>query len=143
MAGFSKLFVIGGLGGFDGADGVNPIQMQIWVGDADRQWLEPHYVDGAIKPMGTVRSLVPEGPYHPNSLIDACIAFFPKHFEECPSLAEAAKQLEGVTLLDFDKENIPSVWPKLRDEARPFFSRLNIFEAELKPMAKPSQDSLQ
>jgi hypothetical protein len=141
LAGFSKLFVIGGRGGFDVADEVNPIQLQIWVGDSDRQWLEPHYVDVTIKPIGTLRSLVPEGPNHPNSLIDACIAFFPKHFRECPSLTEAVEQLRRVSRLDFDKHNVPSVWQKLREEARPFFDRLNIFEADLKLIAKPSRES--
>lgn len=133
MAGFSKIFVIGGLGGVQGADGVNPIQMQIWVGDADRQWLEPHYVDRAIKPLGAIQAIVPEKPDDPNSLLDACIVFYPKHFEQCPTLAKAAALLEGMTRLDFDqgKKSIPTLWPKLREEARPHFGRLHIFEAVL------------
>lgn len=136
LAGFSKLYVIGGLGGFQGADGINPIQMQVWVGDADRQWLEPHYVDRNIKPLGTIRSIVPEKPDDPVSLLDACIVFYPKHFEECPSLAAAAVALEGITRLDFDqgKKNIPTNWSKLRDEAMPYFKRLHIFEAVLEPV---------
>ena len=28
-----------------GADGVNPIEFLVLVGDADRQWLEPQYFD--------------------------------------------------------------------------------------------------
>jgi hypothetical protein len=136
LAGFSKLYVIGGLGGFQGADGVNPIQMQIWVGTADRQWLEPHYVDPSIKPLGAIRAIVPEKPDDPVALLDACLVFFPKHFEQCPSLAEAAASLEGMTRLDFDqgKKAIPSIWPKLREEARPYFKRLHIFEAVLTPV---------
>ncbi len=136
MAGFSKLYVIGGLGGIQGADGVNPIQMQIWVGDADRQWLEPHYVDRSIKPLGAIRAIVPEKPDDPVVLLDACLVFFPKHFERCPSLAEAAGSLEGMTRLDFDqeKEAIPAIWPTLREEARPYFKRLHIFEAVLTPV---------
>ena len=42
MAGFNKVYYVGGLGGFMGADGINPICFEIWVGDADRQWLEVH-----------------------------------------------------------------------------------------------------
>ena len=136
MAGFSKLYVIGGLGGFQGADGVNPILMQIWVGDAGRQWLEPHYIDRSIKPIGAIKTLIPEGPNDPHSLLDACIAFFPKHFEKCPSLAEAILQIKDCTNLDFDldKQNIPLVWQTLREEAHPHFNRLHIFEAVLRPV---------
>jgi hypothetical protein len=136
LAGFSKLYVIGDLGGFQGADGVSPIRMQIWVGDADRQWLEPHYVDLSIKPLASIRSIVPEGPDDPNSLLDACIVFFPRHFEKCPSLAEAAALLGGMTCLDFDQgtKAIPRIWPKLREEAKPYFERLHIFEAVLHPL---------
>jgi hypothetical protein len=133
VAGFSKLCLIGRLGGFQGADGVNPVQLQIWVGDADRQWLEPHYFDLSIKPLGAIRSIVPENPDDPVALLDACLVFFPNHFERCPSLPEAARSLEGLTCLEFDqgKKAVPAVWPKLREEARPYFRRLHIFEAIL------------
>lgn len=57
MAGYSRLYVVGGLGGFMGADGVNPIEFLVLVGNADRQWLEPHYFDRTIKPIGKLRSL--------------------------------------------------------------------------------------
>lgn len=136
MAGFSKLYVIGGLGGFQGADGVNPIQMQIWVGDGNRQWLEPHYVDSSIKPLGAVQVFVPAKPDDPDTLLDACIAFYPQHFEQCPSLKQAAILLENVTHLDFDlgKKDIGSIWPRLRKEARPYFKQLHIFEAVLQPV---------
>ncbi len=55
MAGYSRLYAVGGLGGFMGADGVNPIEFLILVGDADRQWLEPHYFDRSITPIGRLR----------------------------------------------------------------------------------------
>jgi len=133
MAGFSQIYVIGGLGGYQGADGVNPILMQIWVGDGDRQWLQPHYVDQSITPLGTIKSLVPEAPDHPDSLLDACIAFYPRHFQQCPSLEEVAFLLRDATHLDFhlDRLNVPVVWRQLRFEAAPHFRRLHIFEAEL------------
>jgi hypothetical protein len=51
VAGFSRLYVVGGLGGFQGADGVNPIEFMVLVGDGSRQWLEPHYFDGSITPI--------------------------------------------------------------------------------------------
>jgi hypothetical protein len=86
MAGYSKLYVIGGLGGFQGADGVNPIDLQILVGDADRQWLEARYFDKRLKPLGKVRAIIPAAPNDPEALLDAAIAFYPKHFATCPSL---------------------------------------------------------
>ena len=143
LAGFSKLYVIGGLGGFQGADGVNPILMQIWVGDSSRQWLEPHYIDPSIKPLGAITTLVPEGPDDPRSLLDACIAFFPKQFKECPSLEETALLLKDATRLDFDldKPNIPVIWRKLREEAQPYFSQMHIFEAVLRPVVMQDESS--
>ena len=72
----------------------------------------------------------------PLRALDACLVFFPEHFELCPSLPEAAGSLEGMTRLDFDldKQAIPVIWPKLREEARPYFKRLHIFEAILTPV---------
>jgi len=133
MAGFSNLYCIGGLGGFQGADGINPIDFQILVGDSDRQWLEPRYFDETLKPIGKIRTIIPEGPAHPNSLIDACIAFAPKYFEKCPSLEKVQQALQGFKVLDFDaeKEKIPQSWVKLRKEALPIFEKMHIFKAHL------------
>ena len=69
MAGYSKLYVVGGLGGFMGADGVNPIEFLVLVGDADHQWLEPHYFDRSITPIGGLRVIVPSEPDHKDARI--------------------------------------------------------------------------
>lgn len=90
MAGFSKIYCLGGLGGFMGADGINPIGGQILIGDADRQWLEPRYFDKKLKPIGKINIIVPESPNDHNN------------------------------------------WFNLREEAKPIFKQLIIFEAELK-----------
>jgi len=133
MAGFSKLYCIGGLGGFMGADGINPIALQILVGDADRQWLEPHYFNQSLRPIGNIRTIIPEGPDHPNLLIDACVAFAPKYFEKCPSLEIIKQKLKDYDRLDFHlrREDIPSTWFDLRKEAYSYFKNLIIFEANL------------
>lgn len=133
MAGFSKLYCIGGLGGYMGADGINPILLQILVGDADRQWLEPHYFDTRIRPLGRIRTIVPQGPDHPLALLDACIAFFPAHFRDCPSLVPVEQKVREFERLDFHlgAKDIPAEWPALRQEALPYFRALNIFEAHL------------
>ncbi len=85
MAGYSKLDLIGASHGLDESiprglrevGGPNPIEMLILVGDGSRQWLEPHYVDPSIKPIGRIRAILPAGPDDPNSLLDACIASAP------------------------------------------------------------------
>ena len=69
----------------------------------------------------------------PDALIDACIAFYPQHFRSCPSLAEAALVLNDTDCLDFDigTTNVPVIWPKLREEARPLFKQLCVMQARL------------
>jgi hypothetical protein len=136
MAGFSTLYVIGGQGGFIGADGVNPIEMMIMVGEGSRQWLEAHYLDKSLKPIGSVRRIVPEGPDHPNALLDACIAFCPHHFRNCPSYPAVEAALKGAEFLDFDAnpKGIPAAWPSLREEARPVFKKIGIWRADLVPL---------
>lgn len=116
-----------------GADGVNPIEFLVLVGDADRQWLEPHYFDSSIKPIGHLRIIVPAGPDHPDSLLDACIAFYPRHFRRCSSLGDVEVALRDVECLDFDArpEDIPTAWSRLREEARPAFATISIWQADL------------
>jgi len=138
VAGYSKLYVVGGLGGFMGADGVNPIEFLVLVGDADRQWLEPHYFDKSIRPVGRLRVIVPAGPDHPDSLLDACIAFYPQHFRSCPSLEEVESALREAERLDFHarSQEIPAAWASLREEARPLFAAMNIWRADLIPIGR-------
>jgi len=136
MSGYSKIYCIGGFGGFQGADGINPIYFQIWVGDADRQWLEVHYIDRSIKPLGQINTIIPESPNNPNGLIDACIAFYPKHFNKCNSLKLVREKISSFDSLDFHLglKKIPKEWFMLRKEALPFFQKLNIFEGKLWPV---------
>lgn len=117
-----------------GADGINPILFQVLVGDADRQWLEVHYFDKSIRPLGKIKVIVPARPDDENSLLDACLAFYPKHFTKCPSLIEVEQKVKSLTRLDFHlgADEIPEEWNTLRDEAKPMFKSLNIFEANLK-----------
>lgn len=137
MAGYSKLYLIGD----SGVDGINPIKMQIWVGEGNRQWFEPHYIDQSIKPIGSIKAVIPNGPDDPISVLDACIVFYPQHFQECPSLAEAVFLLgNDKTHLDFnlDPLNIPVAWKKLRKEAMHYFKSLQIFEAVFVPFDLPN-----
>lgn len=118
-----------------GADGVNPIELIILVGDSSRQWLEPHYFNRRLRPLGKLRVIVPAGPYHPDALIDACIAFAPHYFRECPSLTSVASEAAEMERLDFDARprEIPAAWGQLREEARPIFASMGIWRADLVP----------
>lgn len=127
MAGYSKIYCIGD----DGWDGINPIYFQILVGDADRQWLEPRYFDRRIRPIGRVTVIIPAGPDHPDALIDACVAFSPKYFESCPSLIQVSEVLERKRRIDFHLDGEPIGWAQLREEARPYFKKITVYEAEL------------
>ena len=141
MAGYSKIYCIGGLGGFMGADGINPIRLQIWVGDSDRQWLEAHYFEKQLSPIGNIKVIIPEGPCSANALLDACLAFYPDHFKDCASLQTVRKMLAGSDTLDFHlgKDKIPPEWYQLRKEAREAFRRLNIFKAYLERIQPKQQ----
>lgn len=134
MAGISKIYCIGGEGGFLGSDGMNPIDFQILVGDAGRQWLEVQYFNRDIRPIGRVRVITPKGPDHPDALIDACLAFFPEYFESCPSLVQVVEALGNVSRIDFHLDGEPSGWSQLREEAKPLFKYLVIYKAELNKM---------
>jgi hypothetical protein len=133
MAGFRRLYCIGGLGGFQGADGLNPIEFQILIGQGDRFWLESMYHNNKIKPIGSIKIIVPTQEDHSYALIDACIAFAPKYFTQCPSLQKVSELLKDHKRLDLDlgQDKIPESWYVLRKEAIPIFEELNIFQGNL------------
>ena len=137
MAGYSTIYCIGGKGGFQGADGMNPIHFQILQGEGNSRWLEAHYFDKTIKPIGKIRSMVPRDVNDENSLLDACIAFAPKFFESCPTLNKIQTELKDLEFLDFDfdKDKIPKDWNQLRKEATPIFEKLNISKIKLIPLS--------
>jgi len=117
-----------------GADGINPIALQIWVGEGNRQWFEAHYFDNDIRPIGKIKTIVPEGPDDRNGLLDACLAFYPRAFAQCASMAAVQSKLTLAETLDFDmgKSKIPQEWHQLRSEALGPFRGQHIFEAELR-----------
>ena len=116
---------------------MNPIDFQILVGDADRQWLEVRYFNRDIKPIGKVRVIIPAGPDHPDALIDACLVFFPEYFESCPTLTQVVETLGNVPRIDFHLDGEPTGWAQLREEAKPLFKYLVIYKAELEKLTAP------
>lgn len=139
VAGYTRIYCIGGEGGFMGSDGINPIAAQIWEGDGTRQWLEAHYYDGSIGRLGRVKTVIPQGPGHPNALLDATLAFLPDLYRACPSLAEVWRGIADTEVLDFDQgvDAIPAAWAQLREEARSTFNDLIIYVADLVPLSRP------
>ena len=127
----SKIYCIGAEGGFMGSDGIREIHLQILVCDSDRQSLVPYYFDRSIKPMGRVKVIIPAALDHPDALIDAFLAFFPKHFESCPSLTKVTEGLTKARCIDFHLNGEPPGWAQLREKARPLFKELIIYEAVL------------
>jgi hypothetical protein len=133
MAGYSKIYCIGPEGGFMGCDGISRLDLIILVGDGNRQWLEARIFNPEIRPLGEMKSIIPNGPNDPDSLLDTLIAFFPSYFEDCPTMAQVRKEMEGVQLMDFDlKKGIPESWEQLRNEVRELVKDLPVYEAVLK-----------
>ena len=135
MSGYTRAFYIGGRGGFQGADGINPIDLQILVGDGNRQWLEPIYYSEAYRPIGNIRVIIPEFPDHSNALLDACIAFAPRYFESCPSLSRVSKTLATATRIDFNLDVAPEGWEALREEASSIFENLPVYGSYILELA--------
>lgn len=129
MSGYSKIYCIGGEGGFMGSDGMNPIDFQILIGDGNRQWLEVKYFNRNIRPMGRVRVITPKGPdpIYKDALLDACLAFFPEYFQKCLSLTKVVEAVGNAKRLDFDADGEPDGWAELREEARLLFGQLIIY----------------
>lgn len=116
-----------------GCDGINRLDLMILVGDGNRQWLEARIFNPQIRPLGKVKTIIPEGPNNPNSLLDALIAFFPSYFDDCPTMAQVRKEMEGVRRMDFDlNKGIPESWEQLRTEAQKLVKNLPVYEAVLK-----------
>lgn len=123
MGGYSGMYLIGKPGGYMGADGINPIQIQLWTWVNERPGLSVHYVDDTIKPIGKVRFVQTDGA---DEVLDACIAFHPAHFRTCPSLAAVEAALANEEICHVDQI---AAWNALREEARPKLKELSIWWA--------------
>jgi hypothetical protein len=139
MAGFSRIYCIGPGGGVTGGDGVSPILAQICMGESDRMWFEARYFDERFGPMGKLQSVIPPRPDRDDNLLDACLAFFPAAFEKCPSYGAVLEELGDAQHLDFhlDPDGVPSLWAKLREEAREEFAQLGLWQADIEPLERP------
>lgn len=111
----------------------------IFLGDGGRQWLEAHPVDDAVRRLGRLSAIVPAAQNHHVALLDACIAFYPSHLQNCPSFTTVEGEIGELERLDFDlaPAEVPGAWAALREGARPVFRSMNIWRAALIPLAEP------
>ena len=96
--------------------------------EGNRTSLQVFYLDENVKPISSIRTVVPESPENPYMLLDSVVAFYPEFFKECTSLSKVKKQLKDIRFLDLQLD-MPSGWKELRDEALPYFKKLRINSA--------------
>ena len=140
MAGFYKIYMVGGSGGFLGADGINPIGFQILVGTSSREWLEPKYFDKKIKSISGITHMVPKSPIDDESIIDGLIIFAPKLFEEsCDLMKKAHKYFDklGKKHIDMGKDE-PEFWNELILQAKPTFYNIKLYKADIEDLRPES-----
>jgi len=137
MAGYKRMYIFGGSGGFMGADGVNPVSMQIWVGVSDGKWLEAHYFKNEFKPIAGIKTIVPKKPDEYSNLLEATILFAPLFFEKCSMLKKVRSYFEklGKKQLFMHKDE-PEFWGQMLKEAEPIFKKLNIYQADIMDIDK-------
>ncbi|MDF2502674.1 MULTISPECIES: hypothetical protein [Clostridium] len=129
MAAYSKILLIG----HESKDGLEDIYLEILQGEGEKRWYEAKYDEEKINRLGSVSSVIPVDRDDPNSILDACIAFAPKLFEDCPSLNDVKSELKGKNMIDFSTgDNVPKSWNKLREEAKKDLKDIHIYEASIK-----------
>jgi len=131
MAGYVKMYMVGSLGGVDGVDGIGNINLVIGVGASDREWLRVLNQNPNSNPFWKLKTIIPDPQNYENSIIDAVIAFAPELFKECSELKLVAKQLGTSTRISFDSGPVPESWEKLREQARPIFEKIAVFESPI------------
>jgi len=97
-----------------------------------------HYLQRSARQLGAVRAITPG---RDDGLLDACIAFYPQHFRHCPALRRVERLVRHTPHLNFrqpDAAEAFEFWPQLREEARPAFDQLRVYEAVLRPVEGPS-----
>ena len=140
MAGFYKIYMIGGSGGFLGADGINPIGFQILVGTSDREWLEPKYFDDRFKSISGITHMVPLRPTNDENIIDGIIIFAPQLFmKNCDLLKDAFKYFADLGKKRIDmSEDQPEFWGELVNQAQPAFQKIKLYSADIKDLRPES-----
>jgi len=129
---YVKILLVGKKAGTEKTSGINSIDVAILIGEGNREWLEAMRAASKrpVKPVWKIDVIIPDPVNYSNCIIDACMAFAPHLFKECPELDNVAKQIGNASRIDFTEEDqIPKSWNKLREQARPIFEKMSIFEA--------------
>jgi ribosome-associated toxin RatA of RatAB toxin-antitoxin module len=78
-----------------------------------------------VKPISTVKTIVPESPESPDPIFDATVAFYPKFFDGCKSQTRVKEQSRKTTFLDLNL-NMSAGCKELRCEAVSYFKKVKI-----------------
>jgi hypothetical protein len=138
MAGYERIYLFGGVGGYMGADGMNPIAMQIWVGWSDRKWLEAHYFVDDLEAIGGIKAIIPKQHDEELNLLEASIIFGPQFYiMKCDLMEITMKYFSALNKTKIDlADDAPEFWDDVVKQARPVFNTLNVFQADLKEISK-------
>ena len=132
MAGYKRIYIFGGQGGFQGVDGVNPLIMQIWVGVSDGKWFEAHYFSDDLKPISNIKILYPSAGNEREDLLEACIIFAPKFFNKMKSIDLVQSHFKNHSEKSLNlRKNKPVFWNDVLSEAMPIFEELNLFKSDI------------
>lgn len=138
MSAYSKILLIG----HESKDGLEDIYLEILQGEGEKRWYEAKYDEEKIERLGNIRSVIPVNRDDSNSILDACIAFAPKLFENCPSLNDVKSELKDKNMIDFSTgNNVPRSWNKLREEARRNLQHIQIYEADIRRYKTSSESA--
>ena len=120
MSGIVAYYYVGQGGGFLGSDGLAGKDLEIRVGVADREWLEASYTTYNYKPLSmSLKSFVPFGPGHKDTLRIAMILFASNLFESCPSFNLVKQEMDQIEYIDFSYgRNVPPHFMDLLEESR-------------------------
>lgn len=130
MSEVSKVFGLGK--GTSFGNGLSSLDLIITFTDFDRLLIEPIYKDDDLKTDTKVTRFIPIEPGNDIELAkDALLLFAPSLFAGIKSFPELMK----ITGSEFVEQLGPS-WGKIREEAEPVLSRLNLVELEIKPINK-------
>ena len=136
MSGIVAYYYVGQGGGFLGSDGMAGKDLEIRVGAGNREWLEVSYTTYNFKPMNmSLKSFVPFGPGHEDTLRIAMILFASNLFEECPSFDLVKREMDQIEFIDFSYgQNVPPHFMDLLEESRSvdITDKATIYFAELR-----------
>ena len=120
MSGIVAYYYVGQGGGFMGSDGMAGKNLEIRIYAGNREWIEAGYTTYNYRPLSmSLKSFVPFGPVHDDTLRIAMILFASNRFETCPSFEKVKRETEQIEYIDFDaNRNVPPHFMDLFEESK-------------------------